>query len=65
MLDFIIFYFLVGLVINVGITGWLWYVVNKSGYTLRTNWFNWCLIIFIWPIVLYQFIKGWNSKDAE
>lgn len=65
MLDFIIFYSLVGFFLNTGIVLFNLYFPEEKGYVRLPEPFIWFVTIFSWPYTLYQMICSFGKERND
>lgn len=62
MLDFILFYFLVGALFAGGYTAWVYWVAHKNDLNVQTNWFALAGMVLLWPYALFDLIRGLSKN---
>lgn len=65
MLDFILFYIIVGFVLNTSLALFNFYRNMGEGYIVIPHPFVYFLTIFSWPQTLWDVIAGFGKKDDE
>lgn len=64
-MDWILYYVVVGFVLNTGLALWNFYVASEGGYVILPHPFIYFLTMFAWPKTLWDIIVQRNDNDAE